>query len=45
MDNRLYWLWLQYVLKPAGDTKALLDIYGTARNFYEAGEDEFLNVA
>lgn len=41
MDNRLYWLWLQYVLEPAGDTKALLDIYGTARSFYEAGEDEW----
>ena len=38
MDKRLYWLWLQYVLKPAGNTKKLLDIYGTAADFYEAGE-------
>ena len=41
MDKRLYWLWLQYVVKPAGDTKALLEVYGTAENFYNAGEEEW----
>ena len=41
MDKRLYWLWLQYVIKPAGDTKALLEVYGTAEEFYNAGEDEW----
>lgn len=43
MDKRLYWLWLQYVLKTAGDTKALIDIYGSAVDFYEAGESEWEN--
>ena len=37
MDNRLYWLWLQSVLGYAGKSKPLLDVFGTARNFYEAG--------
>ena len=41
MDKRLYWLWLQYVVTPAGDTKALLEVYGTAENFYNAGEEEW----
>ena len=41
MDKRLYWLWLQYVLTPAGDTKPLLDVYGTAEDFYKAGESEW----
>ena len=41
MDKRLYWLWLQYVLRPAGDTKALLDEYGSAQNFYLAGGNEW----
>ena len=43
MDKRLYWLWLQYVLKPAGESKALLDVYGTAEDFYLAGESEWEN--
>ena len=38
MDKRLYWLWLQSVLGYAGESKPLLDIFGTARNFYEAGD-------
>ena len=38
MDERYYWLWLQSVLGYAGETKNLLDAFGTARNFYEAGE-------
>ena len=38
MDNRLYWLWLQSVLGYAGKSKPLLDVFGTARNFYEAGD-------
>ena len=41
MDKRLYWLWLQYVLKPASVIKPLIDSYGTAENFYQAGEDEW----
>ena len=41
MDERLYWLWLQYVLKTAGETKALLDIYGSAKSFYVAGESQW----
>lgn len=41
MDKRLYWLWLQYALKPAGDTKPLLAEYGTAERFYQAGESEW----
>lgn len=41
MDKRLYWLWLQYVIKPAGDTKALLEVYGTAEAFYNCGEEEW----
>ncbi len=41
MDKRLYWLWLQYALKPAGDTKPLLAEYGTAEEFYQAGESEW----
>ena len=41
MDKRLYWLWLQYALKPAGDTKPLLAEYGTAEKFYQAGESEW----
>ena len=41
MDKRLYWLWLQYVLKPASVIKPLADAYGTAENFYQAGEDEW----
>lgn len=38
MDERLYWLWLQSVLGYAGKSKSLLDAFGTARNFYEAGD-------
>ena len=38
MDERLYWLWLQHVLGYAGKSKSLLDTFGTARNFYEAGD-------
>ena len=38
MDERLYWLWLQSVLGYAGKSKSLLDTFGTARKFYEAGE-------
>lgn len=41
MDKRLYWLWLQYALKPGGDTKSLLAEYGTAEDFYRAGESEW----
>lgn len=43
MDKRLYWLWLQYVLGFAGKTKALTDSFGTAENFYQAGESEWEN--
>ena len=43
MDERLYWLWLQSVLGYAGESKALLDEFVTARNFYEAGEERWKN--
>lgn len=39
MDERLYWLWLQSVLGYAGKSKFLLDAFGSARNFYDAGEE------
>ena len=42
MDKRLYWLWLQYALKPAGDTKPLLAEYETAESFYKAGLKSYL---
>ncbi len=41
MDERLYWLWLQYVFKPAGRIKECVDKYISAKAFYEAGEDEW----
>lgn len=41
MDERLYWLWLQYALGFAGSSKNLIDSYGTAKEFYEAGESEW----
>lgn len=41
MDERLYWLWLQYVLRPAEPIKNLVDSYETALNFYQAGESEW----
>ncbi len=41
MDERLYWLWLQYVFKPAGRIKECIDKYTSAKAFYEAGESEW----
>ena len=41
MDERHYWLWLQFVLNPAGKIKDLIDAYGTAEKFFEAGESEW----
>lgn len=41
MDERLYWLWLQYVLAYGGKTKECIDKYTSAKAFYEAGEDEW----
>ena len=41
VDNRLYWLWLQYVIRPASPIKKLIDSYGTAEDFYLAGEAEW----
>ena len=41
MDNRLYWLWLQYVIGPAAKTRKLIDTYGSAENFYQSGESEW----
>jgi DNA processing protein len=41
MDERLYWLWLQYVLGYASTSKNLIDSYGSAKAFYEAGESEW----
>ena len=44
MDERLYWLWLQSVLGYAGKSKPLLDVYGTARSFYEAGDSAWVEL-
>lgn len=41
MDKRLYWLWLQYVVKPAANLKDFYLQYHTAENFYQAGPDEW----
>ncbi len=41
MDERLYWLWLQYVITPGGTTREFADKYSSARAFYEAGEQEW----
>ncbi len=41
MDERLYWLWLQYVFKPGGKIKACIDKYNSAKAFYDAGAVEW----
>lgn len=41
MDERLYWLWLQYALGFSGKTKALIDKYHSAKAFYDLGTDEW----
>lgn len=41
MDERLYWLWLQHVFKPAGRVKECIDKYTSAKAFYEGGEGEW----
>lgn len=41
MDERLYWLWLQYVFKPGAVTRPFADKYPSAKAFYEAGEQEW----
>ena len=43
MDERYYWLWLQSVVGYAGESKSLIDAFGTARNFYESGEEGWLD--
>lgn len=43
MDERLYWLWLQNVLKPGGKTKECIDKFGSAKDFYLAGAEEWKN--
>ncbi len=43
MDERLYWLWLQYVLTPGGKIKACIDKYNSAKAFYDGGESEWLS--
>ncbi len=42
MDDRYYWLWIQHILKDAGEIKPLYERYGTAEAFYEAGDSERL---
>lgn len=37
MDERLYWMWLQYVLTPGGKIKNCIDRYRSAKDFYDAG--------
>ena len=41
MDERYYWLWLQYAVKPAAKLKDFYLQYQTAKNFYEADPDEW----
>ena len=41
MDERYYWLWLQYAVKPAAKLKDFYLQYHTAENFYQAGPDEW----
>ncbi|MBO5936942.1 MAG: DNA-processing protein DprA [Clostridia bacterium] len=41
MDERCYWLWLQYAVKPAAKLKDFYLQYHTAENFYQAGPDEW----
>ncbi len=41
MDERLYWLWLQYVMKPGAVTSTFAEKYPSAKAFYEAGEQEW----
>ncbi len=41
MDERLYWLWLQYVLNPGGKIKDCIDKYNSAKVFYDGGESEW----
>jgi DNA processing protein len=41
MDERHYWLWLQYAVKPAAKLKDFYLQHGTAENFYKAGPDEW----
>lgn len=41
MDERLYWLWLQYVLKPGGKTKPIIDKYHSPKAFYFLGAEEW----
>lgn len=40
MDDRYYWLWIQYVFRPAAEIKPLYEKYKTAKTFYEAGDSE-----
>lgn len=41
MDNKLDWLWLQYVLGCGKKIKPLLGVFSSARSVYEAGPDAF----
>lgn len=41
MDERLYWMWLQYAMKPGAVTRTFADKYPSAKAFYEAGEQEW----
>ena len=43
MDERLYWLWLQNILKPGEKTKSFLEKYSSASDFYQMGEQEWKN--
>lgn len=41
MDERYYWLWVQHVFNPAGKIKPIAEKFGTAKAFFEAGEQEW----
>lgn len=41
MDERLYWLWLQYAVRPGYNTKSFFERYPSVSAFYQAGEQEW----
>lgn len=41
MDDRLYWLWLQYVLGYGAKLKAFLEEFHSPKEFYDLGEEKW----
>lgn len=42
MQKEKYWLWLQYGLGYAGKTKAVIDYFGSAEDFYNAWDSQWI---